>query len=107
MPLEHRRPADGAGAACTFVRTDGSWRQLTYVKASNTDPADVTCEPDVAGRGDQIVQISGDAFGEAVSLSGDGGTLAVGVPRECSAATGIDGDREDSSAFDAGAVYLY
>jgi hypothetical protein len=50
---------------------------------------------------------AGDAFGAALAFSGSGATFAVGAPGEDSAARGIDGDRTDNSAEDAGAVYLY
>ena len=60
---------------------------IGYLKASNTD--------------------SGDKFGYALSLSGDGNTLAVGAPGENSNATGIDGNQTDNSQTDAGAVYIF
>jgi trimeric autotransporter adhesin len=63
------------------------WAQIAWIKAPNPD--------------------NGDAFGNAVALSGTGQALAVGAPEEDGAATGVDGDREDDSATDAGAVYLY
>jgi hypothetical protein len=59
---------------------------IGYFKASNTDVSDL--------------------FGEAVALSADGNTLAVGVDED-SAATGINGDQSDNSSSSAGAVYLY
>jgi hypothetical protein len=48
-----------------------------------------------------------DAFGTAVSLSGDGRTLAVGTIRESSGAAGIDGNQADNSVTEAGAVYVF
>jgi hypothetical protein len=45
--------------------------------------------------------------GHVVALSGSGLTLAVGAPYEDSAATGVDGDRTDTSRPEAGAVFLY
>ena len=64
-----------------------TWAQTAWIKAPN--PGD------------------GDAFGNSVALSGTGRVLAVGAPEEDGAATGVDGNREDDSAQDAGAVYLY
>jgi FG-GAP repeat len=84
---EASNDAAGAGAVYVFTRSDTTWSQQAYVKASNTD--------------------SGDAFGTSVSLSGDGATLAVGATGEASASTGIDGDQADNSAFIAGAVYVF
>jgi hypothetical protein len=40
-------------------------------------------------------------------LCGAGTTLAVGAEGEDSKARGIDGDRSDPSAREAGAAYLY
>jgi len=80
--------ARGAGAVYLFTRDGaGAWSQQSYVKASYVD-TDV-----------------GDKFGSSVALSGD--TLAVGVPSEDSAATGIDGDQSDNSAGNSGAVYVF
>src|SRR6185369_9485490 len=75
-----------AGAVYVFVRSGAAWAQQAYVKASN------------AG--------AGDRFGASLSLSADGDTLAVGAPRENSAATGINGDQLDDTV-DAGAVYVF
>ncbi|NJK31141.1 MAG: DUF4215 domain-containing protein [Deltaproteobacteria bacterium] len=48
-----------------------------------------------------------DEFGVSVALSEDGNTLAVGAPREDSAATGIDGDQANDGATNGGAVYVF
>jgi len=79
--------AYAAGAVYVFTRDGNAWRQQAYVKASNTS--------------------LGDGFGFAVALSGDGSTLAVGANYEDSAATGIDGDQSDESAYESGAVYVF
>jgi hypothetical protein len=81
------RTAPGAGAAYVFSRADGRWSQQAYVKASNTQTY--------------------DDFGRSVALSADGDTLAVGAAAEDSGAAGIDGDQDDESVFDAGAVYVF
>jgi ABC-type Fe2+-enterobactin transport system substrate-binding protein len=77
--------AFAAGAVYVFVRTGTTWTQQAYVKASNTG--------------------AGDVFGASVALSGD--TLAVGAPGEASAATGVNGNQADNTAFRAGAVYVF
>ena len=77
---------DDAGAVYVLTRVDGTWKQQAYLKASN---------PDVY-----------DYFGGRVSLSADGNTLAVGAFGEDGAATGINGDANDS-ATDTGAVYMF
>ena len=84
---QNNNSARGSGAAYVF-RFDGTdWTQQAYVKASNTD--------------------GGNRFGEAVSLSADGNTLAVGASGEESNATGIGGDQNDNSAVQSGAVYVF
>jgi hypothetical protein len=45
--------------------------------------------------------------GQGVAISADGSTLAVGAPHEASGATGINGNQNDTSVFDAGAVYVF
>ena len=77
----------GSGAAYVFTRTDGTWNQQAYVKASNT--------------------AAGDQFGYSVALSGTGDTFAAGARTEDSNATGINVDEDDNSASDSGAVYIY
>lgn len=79
--------AYGAGAVYVFVRKDQTWIQQAYLKASNTSLL--------------------DGFGFAISLSGDGNTLAVSANYEDSGATGIDGDQADETAAEAGAVYVF
>lgn len=76
---------DDAGAAYFFVRNDGEWTQLAYLKASNTDRQDF--------------------FGMDVDLSD--GLLVVGASHERSAASGINGDGSDNSIHRAGAVYSF
>jgi trimeric autotransporter adhesin len=79
--------ARSAGAVYVFTRSAAAWDQRFYVKAPNSGAADL--------------------FGWSVALSEDGVILAVGAPFESSAATGIDGDQNDNSAGQAGAVYVY
>ena len=79
--------AYASGAVYMFARQGSSWVQQVYVKASNADQS--------------------DHFGASVALSRDGNTLAVAAPWESSAATGIDGDQNDNSLRQAGAVYVF
>ncbi len=81
--------AKNTGATYLFVHDGMAWQQQAYVK-----PA-----PD-GGNGS-------DSFGTAVSLSADGHILAVGAVGDPSAATGIDGDRADTSMAYAGAAYVF
>ena len=69
--------------------------QVAYIKASNT------------GFGDNFGAGSSAIGDDAVSLSADGLTLAVGAPFESSGSAGIDGDQSDDSVYGAGAVYVF
>jgi trimeric autotransporter adhesin len=75
------------GAAYLFLRRAERWSQSAYLKASNSGVL--------------------DAFGGALALSADGGTLAVSAPQERSLATGVGGDQLDDSGGYCGALYLY
>ncbi|MGI9305005.1 MAG: FG-GAP repeat protein, partial [Gammaproteobacteria bacterium] len=76
-----------SGAVYVFTRTGSGWSQQAYIKASNTE--------------------ADDQFGHALSLSGDGNTLAVGAYGEDSSAAGINGDQLDNATVDSGAVYVF
>jgi hypothetical protein len=79
--------AISSGAAYVFTRNTGNtWSQQAYIKASNTDAADL--------------------FGRSVTLSANGDTLAIGATGEASNATGIDGTDNDN-ASNSGAVYVF
>jgi K319-like protein/FG-GAP repeat protein len=75
----------GAGAVYVFTRTDSTWSQQAYLKASNAN--------------------AGDEFGGSVSLSGD--TLVVGAVEEDSCARGINGDQTSNTCQQSGAVYVF
>jgi hypothetical protein len=76
-----------SGAVYIFARSGANWSQQAYLKASNSEGADV--------------------FGVSVALAGDGNTLAVGAYGEDSNATSINGDQIDNSASSSGAVYVF
>src|SRR5690606_29683868 len=77
--------SSGSGAAYVFRHAGGVWTPEAYLKATNTDPT--------------------DRFGASVAVAGS--LVAVGAVGEDSFATGIDGDSDDDSTDDSGAVYLY
>jgi hypothetical protein len=79
--------AYSAGAVYVFTRTAAGWSQQAYIKASNSGQS--------------------DNFGYVVALSDDGNTLAVSAYFEGSAATGVNGDQNDDSLPQAGAVYVF
>lgn len=76
-----------SGAVYVFSRNSNIWTQDAYLKASNPD--------------------ANDRFGAALTLSGDGNSLAVGALFESSNAIGVGGDQNDNSALKSGAVYLF
>jgi hypothetical protein len=75
-----------SGAVTVFERKTSGWTLRRWVKPGSTH--------------DQW-------FGHAVALGNNGKILAVGAPFDPSAATGIDGDRDDASRPERGAVWLY
>lgn len=77
--------ASASGAAYLFQRSDESWSQKAYLKASNT------------GENDQ--------FGCSVAISND--TLVVAAFGEGSSATGFDGDESNNNANGSGAIYIF
>ena len=79
--------AFASGAVYVFVRSANSWAQTAYIKASNTRAS--------------------SHFGNALSLSSDGFTLAVAARNESSAALGIGGDQASQAAGNSGAVYVF
>ncbi len=77
----------GSGAVYVYTRRGDSWAQQAYVKASNPGQS--------------------DHFGGNVALSADGNTMAVSAYFEASAATGVNGNQNDDSLPQAGAVYVF
>jgi len=78
---------NAAGSVLVFYRTGSAWGEKSTLIASNPD--------------------SQDRFGDSLSLSGDGNTLAVAAPSEDSNATGIGGDQSNNSLTNSGAVYIF
>ncbi len=79
--------AYSSGAVYVYGRSGDGWSAQAFIKASN------------AGSNDQ--------FGSALALSADGNTLAVSAVFEDSSATGINGDQDDNSLNQSGAVYVF
>ncbi|MBZ5642441.1 MAG: FG-GAP repeat protein [Acidobacteriia bacterium] len=75
------------GAAYVFVHNGNAWSQQAFIKATNTR--------------------LNDQFAWALTLSRDGNTLAVGAHLEDSGSSALNGNQEDSTAEDSGAVYVY
>jgi len=86
--LERAESVSQVGAAYVFARNGDSWTQQARLESS-------------------VFRKSDDFFGLSVAISSDGSTAAVGALREDSAATGINGDEDDNSASNSGAVYVY
>ena len=84
---QNDKSVPGAGAVYVFVRRGNTVTQQAYVKASNP--------------------MTDANFGSSVALSQDGNTMAVAAYYESSAATGINGNQDDRSIPEAGAVYIF
>jgi hypothetical protein len=80
-----RRDAGYAGAAYLYALESDGWKVSVYLKPSNTDAL--------------------DAFGLAGALSAD--TAVVGANWESSKSSGINGNADDDSSSQAGAVYVF
>ena len=87
VPPEPPRPGSASGAAYVWARNGNTWTEQAFLKASNTNQADL--------------------FGVRMAISADGNALAVSAPNEGSNAKGINGNQEDNSAHEAGAVYFF
>ena len=95
-PPPVQEPEAGVAPAATNAPEESpvGLREIAYIKPSNT------------GDGDNF-GAGGTLSGDAVALSKDGLTLAVGAPFESSGASGVDGDQTDDSVYGAGAVYVF
>jgi hypothetical protein len=84
---EDNTGAVSSGAVYVFTFNSNTWSQQAYIKASNTE--------------------AGDGFGNDLALASDGNTLAVSARSEDSNAIGINGDENNNSLTNSGAVYVY
>ncbi|MCZ6682677.1 MAG: hypothetical protein O7B26_05795, partial [Planctomycetota bacterium] len=70
---------------------------MAYLKAANPDIGDhFACGGSLSGH-----------IGNALAISADGNTIAVGAPHESSGASGINGNADDNSLYASGAVYVF
>jgi hypothetical protein len=76
-----------AGAVYVFARNGTTWSQHAYVKGSNTDAY--------------------DEFGGAVAVSRNGNLFLAGARGEDSGARGVNGNQNDNSVDESGAVYVF
>ena len=81
------KPVSSSGAVYVYTRRGDTVAQQAYIKASNP--------------------VESANFGSSVALSRDGNTMAVAASYEPSAATGINGNQNDRSIPEAGAVYIF
>jgi len=77
--------ATNSGAAYLFRHEQGQWRQINYIKASNTGPE--------------------DRFSARLSM--DSSHVLVSAFFEDSISVGINGNQDNNSLSDSGAAYLY
>jgi len=79
--------ATEAGAVYLFARSGTTWRQVAYIKGSNTEAF--------------------DEFGSSVTLDRAGSMLVISARGEDSGAKGVGGNENDNSVDEAGAVYVF
>lgn len=95
VSCEGRLPQEGSEGTSSVAGTPSQpITQTHYLKASNTDAGD-------------RFGVGGVLEGNAVTLSSDGTTLAVGATTEASGAVGPDSDQDDNTVYGAGAVYVF
>ncbi len=82
---ESNNTASSAGAAYVYTRTNITWSQQAYLKASNAEAS--------------------DNFGWNVAISNN--TIVVIATGEDSNATGVNGNQSDNSVLSAGAAYVF
>ena len=87
----------GCAQAPPGAAPPGPLQQAVILKASNPDMFDHF------GEGGAL----DGHIGMGVAISSDGNTMAVGAQHESSNARGIDGNQNDESAYNAGAVYVF
>jgi FG-GAP repeat/Abnormal spindle-like microcephaly-assoc'd, ASPM-SPD-2-Hydin len=109
-------PGESAPFTVTFTPSASGARTATLRIASN-DPDDNPFTLALTGRGRSPAEILqqaylkasntgvGDWFGSSVAVSGN--TMVIGAGGEDSNATGINGNQNNNSAFDAGAAYVF
>jgi hypothetical protein len=76
-----------AGAAYVYVSVGEAWEYEDTIEAINAN--------------------AGDEFGTSLALANGPLRLLIGAPREDSDAKGVNGDKQNDMAQDAGAAYLY
>ena len=86
-PYAHDFSAPESGAVYVFVRSGAKWTQQAYLKAPNSEEY--------------------DQFGSGVALSADGSVLAVASNGDDSGSKGPDGDPNDNSVRDSGAIFVF
>lgn len=79
--------AEESGAAYVFTRSGATWSQQAYVKSSNSKAFDL--------------------FASSMAVNRDGSLIAIGAPGEDSGAKGLNGNQNDKSVSESGAVYVF
>ena len=79
--------APESGAVYLFTRSGTKWAQQAYVKSSNSSAYDL--------------------FGSSITVNRDGSLIAIGAPGEDSGAKGVNGNQNDKTVRESGAVYVF
>lgn len=95
------------GAAYVFTKAGEAWAQEAVIKPSSLTKHSGIALVAVTSVTYRIEVTGGGQFGNSVSLSENGNTLAVGSFLEDSSAVGVNGDEGDTSKADSGAVFVF
>ncbi len=114
-PISGQLPASITEARKYMAVHRENWANTRYqVQACNaagcTGSAPLDPQPlmlDIIGYFKASNSEAGDQFGREAVISDDGLTLAVTAQNESSSASGVNGDQEDNSSGQSGAVYIF
>jgi len=116
------RHAVAAMSACSLTRAGFvtlavgiGWFAVTAAARQQAPPPDFAARPASAVRylkasnpgEDDRLGVGNALIGVTMAMSADGNTLAVSAPYEGSGATGVNGNQQDESAWQSGAVYVF
>ena len=109
-----RRCHEDQGSVVTLAVGIG-WFAVTAAARQQAPPPDFAARPASAVRylkasnpgEDDRLGVGNPLIGVTMGMSADGNTLAVSAPYEGSGATGVNGNQQDESAWESGAVYVF
>lgn len=86
-PVGMTNDGNNVGSVYVYRKELGTWVEDAYIKPKQS--------------------LTGQKFGDAVTLDGDGDTLVVGSVGDRGDGAGIEADQPDGTTYNSGAVYVY